>query len=150
MENLQQEEKKLNEALKSELDTQSNYMIDLSKRASLYDSRGGDLDMIGDVSNGLFSSAIKLFKCLVDEIQSKWLQKMMELIDEPLRGYAKIKWQAFEIESIHSEKDSDFDMCIAKVLRIISDLRCATKDGMDEGLALKWIKRLAAEIDKVI
>lgn len=149
LENIQQEEKKVNEALKAELDTQSNYMIELSKRASVFDSRSEEFDVIGDVSNGLFSSAIKLYKCLVDEMQSKWLQKMMEVIDEPLRVYSKLKWQAWEVEVIQPNTEPEVDPSIAKVIQIVSDLRCATKEGMEDELAMKWVKRLAADLDKV-
>lgn len=147
LEQLQEEEKKLNEALKSEMDTKSNYMIELTKRASA-DSRG-DLDLIGDVSDGLFTSSVKLYTCLIDEIQSKWLQRVMEMIDEPLREYAKTKWQAYEIESVHSKNTPEFDLSINKVTEIISSVRCAVMEGMDEELGLFWIKKLAAELDKV-
>ncbi|ODN01476.1 RAD50-interacting protein 1 [Orchesella cincta] len=150
LENIQQEEKKINDALKSEMETQSNYMIELTKRASIYDSRRDEFELIGDVSTGLFSSAIKLYKCLMDEIQSKWLQKMMDMIDEPLRAYAKLKWQAIEIESVQQNDEPDIDQSIIKVIQIISNVKCALKEGMEEALAIKWIKRLAGELDKHI
>lgn len=149
MEHIQQEEKKQLEALRVEMDTQSNYMIELTKRASANESRGGDFDVIGDTSEGLFTTSVKLYKCLIDEIQSKWIQRSMEIIDEPLKEYSKIKWQAYEIESVFPNKTPDPDPHMNKVTVIISNISHAVKVGMDEDLALLWIQKLAAELDRV-